>query len=163
MSPLGSLVSESPTLYIVHKTVYEKPMYMHPEELGLSEEQFNARQKELKRDISAELGRRREAQSHEYFTFENRARRDEAIALIHKVRDDEGHKDHELFRYLLSWRPDPAKHKHEVGLELYFQKTPEDLEEKLRTFFQENGFELKDRVYNVVEMPPPAKPKKLAA
>lgn len=138
-------------------------MYMHPEELGLSEGQFNAKQKELEREIQAEVGRRREAQSHEYFTFDSKERRDEAIQLIHRVRDDEGHKDHELFRYLLNWRPDPAKHKRDVGLELHFQKTPEDLEEKLRAFFQENGFELKDRVYNVVEMPPPAKPKNLAA
>lgn len=107
--------------------------YINPEELGLSQSQFNAKQKELEKEVSRHLAAERDKSYQAYYIFPSREQRDLALKKISEFRQHD-----DAFRFLTNWHPD---NKNESGVAMEFSKTPREAEADLLDFFSHHGLQ----------------------
>ncbi|MCL5435917.1 MAG: hypothetical protein M1275_02455 [Patescibacteria group bacterium] len=123
----------------------EKPEYLEDEQ-GLTQEEFDERQKQIETEVSAEISaRERESWAEPkryFFIFGNSAERDAASRALAQTREY-----NEVLLQLNGWQEDPGRQ--DVGLQLNFKQGQEGLRDKLKALFA--GLKYQDRTFQILE------------
>lgn len=117
----------------------------NPGEFGMSTNQFEKSQAELRRAVEAvarEEARAERAKPHqEYYIFDTPMEKERAAKLVVQRRQEE-----DAFRYLANWHDDRIHP--DIGLGLEFSKSPPDSEAKVVDFFSRHNLQAK-RIHHI--------------
>ena len=92
-------------------------------------------QKELQKEISHELGDRRNIPNRSYYIFESNEERNKALALVEEYRQAD-----ETFSYLKDNFGEDKMN--DAGIALPFSKSLENQDQKIREFFERKGLRI---------------------
>ncbi len=109
-----------------------RPFPQNPDELGLSQEDFDANEIDFQNRVLEGLGKEREKPHFEYIFFESPSEKQKAANLIREFRQYD-----DALRYVKDWRDDGIHP--QTGIALEFDKTTEDCREKLKDFFSRHN------------------------
>lgn len=120
----------------------ESGRYVAPDEAGLGEEEFVAKQKERNGMAYKYSAEERNKPHDEYLVFSSPSDKEKALKLIEEYRQID-----EAFKFLDNWGDVPSQ---ESGLKLSFTKSPEDNIQKVEEFFRRNDLSVKFTPDNVM-------------
>ncbi len=126
------------------------------DDLGLSREAFEDKQKKLKirteKYALAETGKERAKEAKLYFEFDTTGMRDEAMKLLNGLRAEK-HEFEESFRYFSGCTIDPKRP--DVGLQISFSKNPVGLGKTFKIILDEQGIPPREKYQTADGEPAP--------
>ena len=130
-------------------------MFKSPDEIRFERNQKNFK-KDVERSINEMEGNERKKAVKLFFEFENPERRDSAMALLRKLRDERKDYD-ETFHYFVGCKID--KGRKDVGLEIIFNKNIPGLQEKMEKLLAEYHDSPKEEYETLNDQPVPERTK----